>query len=196
MATARELELASYKDSLIARSESKCECCGATDGLAPYAPEPVTALTLDACALLCPTCTEQLNGADVDEKHWLCLNEAGWSQIPAIQVIALRMLERLSQHSWAADLNDQLYIEEDVRKWAEAGMGGGASVETRDSNGVLLQEGDTVTVIKDLDVKGTSFVAKRGTVVKNIRITGNGEHVEGKVNGTVIFLKSDFIKKI
>ncbi|HEX8577186.1 MAG TPA: alkylphosphonate utilization protein [Flavobacterium sp.] len=66
---------------------------------------------------------------------------------------------------------------------------------TKDSNGTILNEGDTVFVIKDLKVKGSSSVIKRGTVVKNIRLTDNDKEIEGRVERTVIVLKTEFLKK-
>lgn len=69
-------------------------------------------------------------------------------------------------------------------------------METRDSNGNILNDGDSVTVIKDLPVKGTSVTLKRGTKIKNIRLTGNPEEIEcnaEKVKGLV--LKTCFLKK-
>ncbi|MEY4383616.1 MAG: Phosphonoacetate hydrolase [Bacteroidota bacterium] len=68
-------------------------------------------------------------------------------------------------------------------------------MEVRDSNGNLLNEGDTVVVIKDLKVRGSSGVIKRGTVVKNIRLTDDEEEIEGKVEKTVMVLKTCFLKK-
>ncbi|MFB9865144.1 alkylphosphonate utilization protein [Rufibacter immobilis] len=68
-------------------------------------------------------------------------------------------------------------------------------MEVRDSNGNLLKEGDTVTVIKDLKVKGSSSTIKRGTVVKNIRLTDDEEEIEGRVERTVMVLKTCFLKK-
>lgn len=68
-------------------------------------------------------------------------------------------------------------------------------MEVKDSNGALLNEGDNVTVIKDLKVKGSSSVIKRGTAVKNIRLTDNADEVEGKVEKTVMVLKTIFLKK-
>jgi protein PhnA len=65
----------------------------------------------------------------------------------------------------------------------------------RDSNGNILQEGDAVTVIKDLKVKGSSYVIKRGTKVKSIRLTDNVEEVEGKIEGGIMVLKACFLKK-
>lgn len=66
----------------------------------------------------------------------------------------------------------------------------------RDANGNELKDGDTVTLIKDLKVKGTSVTLKRGTVVKSIRLTGDDEEIEGrndKVKGLV--LRTEFVKK-
>ncbi len=68
-------------------------------------------------------------------------------------------------------------------------------METKDSNGNVLTEGDSVLIIKDLKVKGFNKDLKRGTLVKSIRLTSNPEEVEGKVDGSVLVLKSAFLKK-
>jgi protein PhnA len=65
----------------------------------------------------------------------------------------------------------------------------------RDSNGAELIDGDAVTVIKDLKVKGSSLVIKRGTKVKSIRLTENPEEVDCKIDGSGIVLKTCFLKK-
>jgi protein PhnA len=65
----------------------------------------------------------------------------------------------------------------------------------RDSNGAELLDGDSVTVIKDLKVKGSSMVIKRGTKVKSIRLTDDPEHVDCKIDGSSIVLKTCFLKK-
>ena len=68
--------------------------------------------------------------------------------------------------------------------------------DTKDSNGALLADGDSVTLIKDLKVKGSSVTLKRGTVVKNIRLTGDPAEIEcnaEKVKGLV--LRTEFLKK-
>jgi protein PhnA len=64
-----------------------------------------------------------------------------------------------------------------------------------DSNGAILKEGDSVTVIKDLKVRGSSSVIKRGTMVKNIRLTDDADEVEGKVEKSVMVLRTEFLKK-
>lgn len=68
-------------------------------------------------------------------------------------------------------------------------------MEVRDSNGTILSEGDAVTVIKDLKVRGSSGVIKRGTVVKNIRLTDDPAEIEGRVEKTHMVLKTEFLKK-
>ncbi len=65
----------------------------------------------------------------------------------------------------------------------------------RDSNGAVLKEGDSVTVIKDLKVRGSSSVIKRGTMVKNIRLTDDADEVEGKVEKSMMVLRTEFLKK-
>lgn len=65
----------------------------------------------------------------------------------------------------------------------------------KDSNGAELVDGDSVTVIKDLKVKGSSMVIKRGTKVKSIRLTENPEEVDCKIDGSSIVLKTCFLKK-
>jgi protein PhnA len=68
-------------------------------------------------------------------------------------------------------------------------------MDVKDSNGNILADGDSVTVIKDLKVKGSSMVIKRGTAVKNIRLTDNPEEVDAKVAKSAIVLKTCFLKK-
>ncbi len=68
-------------------------------------------------------------------------------------------------------------------------------METKDSNGTVLNEGDSVYVIKDLKVKGSSAVLKRGKVFKNIRLTGDPEEVECREGKTTLVLKTCFLKK-
>ena len=70
-----------------------------------------------------------------------------------------------------------------------------ASAPTKDSNGAVLAEGDSVTVIKDLKVKGGSSDLKRGTLVKKIHLVGDPEVVECRVDGSTLVLKTCFLRK-
>jgi protein PhnA len=65
----------------------------------------------------------------------------------------------------------------------------------RDSNGSELMDGDSVTLIKDLKVRGSSQVLKRGTKVKSIRLTDDPEEVDCKIEGTAMVLKTCYLKK-
>lgn len=64
-----------------------------------------------------------------------------------------------------------------------------------DSNGTPLHDGDSVTVIKDLKVKGSSLVVKRGTKVSNIRLIDDPTHIDGKVEGQGVYLMTCFLRK-
>ena len=78
----------------------------------------------------------------------------------------------------------------------EAGTDSEATADVpKDSNGAELVDGDSVTVIKDLKVRGSSMVIKRGTKVKSIRLTENPEEVDCKIDGSSIVLKTCFLKK-
>ena len=188
----------SIEHTLFQRSNSKCELCGSESDLAPLNVPPVETADADHAVLACNICSTQIDSnAELDANHWRCLNDSMWTPIPAVQVVAWRLLKRLDSEGWAQDLLDMLYLEEEVQTWAEAGSLTEAddTVESKDSNGATLLAGDTVTLIKDLDVKGAGFTAKRGTVVKNISLTNNPEHIEGRVNGTRIVLLTKFLKK-
>ena len=183
------------------RSGSKCELCAATDELKVYEVPPTSNGKAADCVLVCEKCLSQLeNPATMDVNHWHCLNDSMWSQVPAVQVVAWRMLNRLSSEAWARDLLDMLYLDEDTLAWAQAtgeGISTDDTVKHIDSNGVLLQGGDTVVLIKDLDVKGAGFTAKRGTAVRGITLVAdNPEHIEGRVNGQQIVILSKFVKKL
>ncbi|MDF1528026.1 MAG: PhnA domain-containing protein [Sedimenticola sp.] len=190
----------SIERSLISRSGSKCELCGSTENLQTYEVPPDSDGSVDQSALLCGTCRIQLDNPDqVDPNHWRCLNDSMWSQTPAVQVIAWRMLNRLSAEGWPQDLLDMLYLDEETQRWAEAtgeGLSDSDRVQHLDSNGAILEAGDTVTLIKDLNVKGANFTAKRGTAVRGISLVqDNPEHIEGRVNGQQIVILTKFVKK-
>jgi protein PhnA len=105
------------------------------------------------------------------------------------------MLKKLATQSWAQDLLDMMYFDEDMQKWAEAGLTEISDELTLDCNGVVLSAGDTVTLVKDLNVKGANFTAKRGTAVRGISLSANPEHIEGKINGQRIVIISAYTKK-
>lgn len=182
------------------RSNSTCELCGSKNELTVYAVPPKQDENADHHALVCNTCLSQINDpASTDSNHWRCLNDSMWSEVPAVKVIAWRMLNRLKSEGWPNDLLEMLYLEEDDLKWAQStgeGLDEEDKIIHKDSNGAILTNGDTVVLIKDLEVKGGNFTAKRGTAVRNIQLVdNNAEHIEGKVEGQHIVILTKFVKK-
>ena len=189
----------STENALVARSNGVCELCGASENLSVFAVSPNSDGSPDQSSYLCATCITQIENPDqVDPNHWRCLNDSMWSQVPAVQVLAWRMLNQLAAEGWPQDLLDMLYLEDDVLQWAKAGLSTTAedSVIHKDCHGAQLAAGDTVTLVKDLDVKGANFTAKRGTAVRGISLVAdNPEHIEGRVNGQRIVILTKFVKK-
>ncbi|BBM01906.1 alkylphosphonate utilization protein [Microbulbifer sp. GL-2] len=184
-------------EQLKQRSGSQCELCKAQENLAAYE-VPESAGQSTPQVLLCQVCRDQLdNPVQLDSDHWQCLADSMWSQEPAVQVLAWRLLKQLSGETWAQDLFDMLYLDTDHLAWAQAGTLPEERdlAQHRDCNGVRLQAGDNVTIVKDLDVKGSSLVAKRGTAVRGISLTDNPEHIEGRVEGQRIVILTKFVKK-
>lgn len=183
------------------RSENKCELCASQEQLKVYEVPPTSKGNEDDSLLACETCINQIENPDtVDANHWRCLNDSMWSVVPAVQVVAWRMLNRLKAEGWPQDLLDMMYLDEDNLKWAEAtgeGEDDSEKVIHRDVNGVILQAGDSVVLIKDLKVKGSSLVAKQGTAVRRISLDrDNAEFIEGKVGPTQIVIIAKYVKKI
>lgn len=187
-------------ESLLDRSQSKCELCGKSESLSLYAIPPVDRPDENSAIIVCEICQNQIQNPDkLDTNHWRCLNESMWNEHLPVQVMSYRMLSLLKSEVWAQDLLEQLYLEDSALEWAKSGLPLeeeiDSSAPTLDSNGTRLLEGDSVTLIKDLDVKGAGFTAKRGTLVRNISLTNNPKHIEGKVNGIQIVLVANFLKK-
>jgi len=181
------------------RSNSSCELCSATENLQVFE-VPSNTLGNDAHKILiCETCKSQIEKPEtMDSNHWRCLNESMWSTVPAVQVMAWIMLHRLKSEGWPQGLLDMLYLDEETQKWAES-TGEGSDEEAiihKDSNGAVLQNGDSVVLIKDLNVKGANFTAKRGAHVRRISLVhDNAEHIEGKIDGQHIVILTKFVKK-
>jgi protein PhnA len=177
------------QEELKQRSGGVCELCGANDELSEFIVEPK-----EDKILVCSVCKIQLEDDDkIDETHWHCLNDSMWSEVDTVKVVVYRMLQKLNKQ----DLLDMMYLEDDILQWAKQGLKSEDKIVHKDCNGVILNVGDSVTITKDLDVKGTNFSAKRGTTVKNISLPIDDEtHIEGRVNGVKIMIKTEFLKKV
>lgn len=183
------------------RSGGQCELCTATENLEVYTVMPTQKGGIDESVFACVTCIDQIEKRDnLDLNHWRCLNDSMWSEQPAVQVVAWRMLSRMRAAGWPQELLDMMYLDEDTLAWAQAtgeGVDNENKIIHRDSNGVILEQGDSVVLIKDLKVKGSSMVAKQGVAVRNIRLDQeNAQYIEGKVDGQTIVIITQYVKKI
>jgi len=188
------------EELLLKRSENKCELCKSENGVKLYEVLPQDRNTEDNNIMICDTCRAQIEKkAELSSSHWNCLTESMWSEVPGVQVVAWRMLNRLRNESWAADNLDMMYLDDERLAWAKAtgDHDNDGTVELhRDCNGQVLQTGDTIVLTKSLDVKGSTLNAKMGTVVKNIRLVPeNTEQIEGKIEGQVIVILTKYVRK-
>lgn len=173
-----------------------CELCSSDEGLHPY-----TVIPKEEDILVCTTCATQLEDPEtIDPNHWRCLNDSMWSEVDGVKVVAWRMFHKLKKEGWTQDLLDMMYLEEGVQEWAEASgdhiVEDENSIIHKDSNGTRLSQGDSVVLIKDLDVKGANFTAKRGAFMRNISLVhDNAEHIEGRINGQQVVLVTKYVKK-
>lgn len=192
----------SLEKELRERSDSTCELCSATDNLKVYSLENFPGEAVDGSFMACQVCNEQLEDFDkVEVNHWRCLNDSMWSTVPAVQVVAFQMLTKLKAEGWPQDLLDMLYMEDELKTFAKSQLVSEENttpeVIHKDSNGAIIEAGDTVVLIKDLNVKGSSLTAKRGTAVRRVSLVhDNAEQIEGKVEGQQIVILTKFVKKV
>lgn len=115
----RNEALGFFMKDLIRRSKAKCELCGASGvSLSVYEVPPIEDdPDFDKCVLTCEECQRQINKPSLmDPNHWRCLNTSIWSEISAVKVLSVSLLKLLAA-SWAADLIDQVYLDEDEQEW-------------------------------------------------------------------------------
>lgn len=201
------------EEELLERSERKCEICSGQDNLSVYTVPPKDVPATDSSLMICGTCLNQIEKQEeLDLRHWRCLSASMWSEVPAVQVVSWRMLNRLANGAsgteggedlsvWAQDQLDMMYLDEELAAWAKVGaeekVGDDGSEDVhKDAFGAVLQTGDSVVLTKTLDVKGSSLNAKLGTVVKNIRLVENNtDQIEGKIEGQTIVILTKFLRK-
>ncbi len=155
----------------------KCDLCGSENNVSSYKVEPK-----DEYVNLCENCKSQIESGNLDENHFQCLNDSMWSEKSAVKVLTFRLLKDMGR----SDLLDMMYLEPEEEAWANT------EVEVKkDAFGNILQNGDNVMVIKDLNVKGANNI-KRGEVFKNIRLGDTPGHILVKN----IYIKTEFLKKV
>lgn len=190
----------SVLQTLLERSNNTCELCTSKEELITYLLPPSLNENVDNSLLVCSTCLNQIEGhVEMDANHWRCLNDSMWSEHKAVQIMAWRLLQRLRSEGWPKDLIDMMYLDDETLALARATgehEDQANKIIHRDINGVILNAGDSVVLIKDLKVKGSSMVAKQGAPVRNIRLDPeNAEYIEGKVDGQQIVIITKYVKK-
>lgn len=183
------------------RSNNTCELCTSKTKTIAYNIPPALTETVDNSLSVCKNCHDQIEGnTEMDVNHWRCLNDSMWSEHIAVQIMAWRMLQRLRGEGWPKDLVDMMYLDDKAMALARAtgeDKDESEKIIHRDVNGVILENGDSVVLIKDLKIKGSSQVAKQGTAVRNIRLDrDNDTFIEGKVGPTLTVIITEYVKKI
>jgi protein PhnA len=179
------------------RSGSVCEISGTEHDLVVYVLSPTNERTAENSVLIAKHLKDQIeNPETTDEKDWRGLSESMWSEHLPVQIVSWRMLARLKN----TDLLDMMYLDEEALEWAKATGEGEEEDENKlvhkDSNGVTLLDGDSVVLIKDLDVKGATFTAKRGAAVHNIKLVWDDANlIEGRVENQNIYILTQYVKK-
>lgn len=178
------------------RSGSVCEISGSDENLVVYLVEPKTEETPENCILITKNLKNQIeNPETMNPNDWRGLSDSMWNENLPVQIVSWRMLARLRNH----DLLDMMYLDEDALEWAKAtgeADDDEGKIIHKDSNGNILKDGDSVVLIKDLDVKGATFTAKRGAAVHNIKLVwDNAEQIEGRVENQHIVILTQYVKK-
>ncbi|WP_431166544.1 PhnA domain-containing protein [Tenacibaculum halocynthiae] len=191
----------SLLQELQVRSGNQCELCAEKNDLKIYEVPPISTGGVDGSLLACGTCIGQIEEPETTEaNHWRCLNDSMWSEFRAVKVVAWRILHRLKSQGWPQDLLDMMYLEDEEIRFAQSTgehLDESEKIIHRDVNGAILEAGDSVVLIKDLKVKGSSMVAKQGTAVRRISLDHeNAKYIEGKVGPTQIVIITDYVKKM
>ena len=178
------------------RSGAVCEISGTDENLVVYLVEPKTEDIPENCILISQKLKNQIENPDTtDSNDWRGLSDSMWNENLPVQIVSWRMHARLKN----MDMLEMMYLDEDALEWAKAtgeGDDDEAKIIHRDSNGNILNDGDSVVLIKDLDVKGANFTAKRGAAVHNIKLVwDNAEHIEGRVENQHIVILTQYVKK-
>jgi protein PhnA len=175
------------------RCQGTCELCNSLPAVHDYTVSPKTDDSITNQVAVCDTCFTNMSAQD-QGNYWRCLEGSIWSTEPSVQALSYRLLQNHKEEDWANDLINSIELDEDVVQWAMSAFE--VADVHKDAFGNVLETGDTVVLTQALNVKGTSFTAAKGTIVKKIRLVAdNTEHIEGKINEQTIVILTKFVKK-
>ncbi len=178
------------------RSGSVCEISGSDENLVVYIVEPKTEAIPENCILITKSLRDQIENKELmNANDWRGLSDSMWNENLPVQIVSWRMHARLKNN----DMLEMMYLDEDALEWAKAtgeDEDDEGKIIHKDSNGNILQDGDSVVLIKDLDVKGATFTAKRGAAVHNIKVVWDDVNlIEGRVENQHIYILTQYVKK-
>ena len=175
------------------RSGGLCELCNAENAEHEYTVTPKKDDNIENQVALCTTCLEAIDNPE-SNFHWRCLEGSIWNPNASVQALSYRILHQYKDEDWASGLIGSTDFDEDTLAWAVSAFE--VSAVHKDAFGNVLENGDNVVLTQALNVKGTSFTANKGTVVKRIKlVSDNTDQIEGKINEQVIVILSKFVKK-
>lgn len=175
------------------RCEGVCELCTTNAANTAYAVSPKNNDVIENEVAICDTCLSIIEGAAAGD-HWQCLGGSIWNAEPSVQALSYRILYGVKDNEWANDIMTSVELDEATIDWAVSAYQK-ADVHV-DSNGSVLENGDTIVLTQQLNVKGANFMAPKGTIVRKIRLVpDNTDQIEGKVNDQTIVILTKFVRK-
>lgn len=183
----------SINTKLHERANGTCELCNTEAATQAYTVSPRTDDTIANQVAVCDTCLSAIDAQGMGD-HWRCLEGSIWNPEPAVQALSYRLLHTYQTEDWANDVIGSVELDEDVKQWALSAFE--VADAHKDAFGNTLEAGDTVVLTQALNVKGTSFTAPKGTIVKRIRLVpDNTGQIEGKINEQTIVILTKYVKK-
>ncbi|MBS1509885.1 MAG: PhnA domain-containing protein [Bacteroidetes bacterium] len=181
------------RTNLSERNQGLCELCNSNAATEAYLVSPKKEDTLENQVALCTTCITNMNEPGHSD-YWRCLEGSIWNPEPSVQALSYRILYAYRNEDWAENVISSVELDEHVIQWALSAYE--AADVHKDTYGNTLVNGDTVVLTQALNVKGTSFSAAKGTVVKKIRLVpDNTGQIEGKINEQTIVILTKYVKK-
>jgi protein PhnA len=178
---------------LAERSQGLCELCTTETATTAYAVSPKNNDAIENEVALCDSCLSKLDSTQ-DQQHWQCLAGSIWNTEPSVQALTYRILYNNKDQDWAQEIMSSVELDESVINWATSAFQ--VADVHKDSNGTVLEGGDTVVLTQNLNVKGANFTATKGTIVRKIRLVpDNTEQIEGKVNDQMIVILTKYVRK-
>lgn len=175
------------------RCQGVCELCNNSPAVHAYAVSPKNEDLTENQVALCNICLSAIAEKDKGD-HWRCLEGTIWNPEPSVQALSYRLLQLYKHEDWASNVINSVELDENTLQWAMSFFE--VADVHKDAYGNSLQNGDTVILTQNLNVKGTNFTAPKGTIVKRIRLVAdNTEQVEGKINEQTIVILTKFVKK-